>query len=328
MQPHDQPSRHTAASSSHPLHYCHYPPPASQGAGYEQYPLAAAAAPYSRSRSPGECYQYGEQWKQPFPVTAADPLQQEPVHQWGARAQGQGTWYGQCDQSYEADEQRDALSREDSKLAGVSQFQGQQFQTEYSIPLPSGEVSTSSHHSGTDVDQNPLGCHGDESPARGYSRSEYENSFLAKTQRFVVRNAKVFNTLTRETARLERALSLHEAKGEESCESSFLEECRTFYLLNLVTFTQSSTLSQMHWSSRCKSAVSYAERDSLRYQHEDNLLLSVLIPSLPPSLQLVKVGDIMRGHVTAKRTGGLSARVTSFVRSHKFRELSDLDIEV
>lgn len=217
---------HTAASSGHPPHYCHYTPPASQGAGYEQQPLSAA--PYGRSA--GESYQYGDEyeWRQPFPVTAADPLErQDPMQRWSARTQDRGTGYGQYDQSYGTDEQSygrgNTLGHADSNPPGVSQCQGQQFQAEN---FSSSKVPTSSHQSGIDVEESPLGCHGDESLDRGYSRSEYENSFLAKTQRYVMRNAQAFDTLTRETARLEKAVPLHEAKGEESCEFSLLGERR------------------------------------------------------------------------------------------------------
>ncbi len=46
------------------------------------------------------------------------------------------------------------------------------------------------------------------------------------------------------------------------------------------------------------------------------------------SLQLVSVGDIVMGHVTARRAGGLSVTVTSITHGHKLRELSDLDVKV
>ena len=46
------------------------------------------------------------------------------------------------------------------------------------------------------------------------------------------------------------------------------------------------------------------------------------------SLQLVAPGDVVRGHISAKKKGTMTVTVTSLVRSHKFRELSDLDIEV
>lgn len=45
-------------------------------------------------------------------------------------------------------------------------------------------------------------------------------------------------------------------------------------------------------------------------------------------LQLVEPGDVVRGHVVAKRHGGLTIQITSFVNSHKYRELSDLSIRV
>jgi len=45
-------------------------------------------------------------------------------------------------------------------------------------------------------------------------------------------------------------------------------------------------------------------------------------------LQLVSTGDIVRGHVVAKSHGSLTVQVTSFVKSHKMRELLDLDIKV
>ena len=235
MQP--QPSwesHHTAANSSNPSHY---PAPASQGGGYENYD--PSAAPYSRSTGNYDSQydsRYGRQWHQGFPESdygSVEPLVQEPMgsyaqeQQWGT--QGQGTWYGQYDRSCETNLQRSyggsgTLDPELSAGSDPSQFKDQQFQTEYSIPIPSTcsiEAPTSSSHSDINVDQNPLGCHGSEGLDHSYSRSEYENSFLAKTQRFVMRNTEVFNTLTRESAKLERVLTLHEAKGEESCKSSY-----------------------------------------------------------------------------------------------------------
>lgn len=244
MQP--QPSwegHHTAASSSHPLHYRHYPAPASQGAGYENYeqyppPRAPEAPyiPYSRSRSTGgyDCYHYEQQG---FPGTdggTAGPLEQEPMGSYTkGPPQDQRTSYGRYDESGGTDQQGSYSARGTldhklcvgSEVPGASQFRDQQFQTEFPIPVPSAssyssEVPTSSHHSGISVDQDPLGCHGDESLEQSYSRSEYENSFFAKAQKFVMRNAEVLNALTQEPAKMERALTLHEATGEESCESS------------------------------------------------------------------------------------------------------------
>jgi len=43
--------------------------------------------------------------------------------------------------------------------------------------------------------------------------------------------------------------------------------------------------------------------------------------------ELVSTGDIVRGHVVAKSHGSLTVQVTSFVKSHKMRELLDLDIK-
>ena len=45
-------------------------------------------------------------------------------------------------------------------------------------------------------------------------------------------------------------------------------------------------------------------------------------------LQLVEPGDVIRGHVVAKRHSGLTIQITSFLNSHKYRELSDLSIRV
>ena len=45
-------------------------------------------------------------------------------------------------------------------------------------------------------------------------------------------------------------------------------------------------------------------------------------------IQLVKLGDIMEGHVTSKEFRELSVRVTSFVGSYKFREMVDINIHV
>ena len=44
--------------------------------------------------------------------------------------------------------------------------------------------------------------------------------------------------------------------------------------------------------------------------------------------QLVSVGDVVRGHVTDKSPRELSVQVTSFVGTHKHRELSDIGIKV
>ena len=45
-------------------------------------------------------------------------------------------------------------------------------------------------------------------------------------------------------------------------------------------------------------------------------------------MQLVEAGDVIQGHVVAKRYSGLAVQITSFVDSCKYRELSDLSIRV
>ena len=42
----------------------------------------------------------------------------------------------------------------------------------------------------------------------------------------------------------------------------------------------------------------------------------------------MSVGDVVRGHVTDKSPRELVVLVTSFVGSHKLRELSDIEIKV
>ena len=42
----------------------------------------------------------------------------------------------------------------------------------------------------------------------------------------------------------------------------------------------------------------------------------------------MSVGDVVRGHVTNKSARELLVLVTSFVGSHKFRELSDIGVKV
>ena len=44
--------------------------------------------------------------------------------------------------------------------------------------------------------------------------------------------------------------------------------------------------------------------------------------------QLVSVGDVVQGHVTDKSPRELTIQVTSFVGTHKHRELSDIGIKV
>ena len=46
------------------------------------------------------------------------------------------------------------------------------------------------------------------------------------------------------------------------------------------------------------------------------------------NLQLISVGDVVRGHVIDKSPREFTVQVTSFVGSHKFRELSDIGITV
>ena len=43
---------------------------------------------------------------------------------------------------------------------------------------------------------------------------------------------------------------------------------------------------------------------------------------------MISTGDIVRGHVIAKKHSGLMVQVTSFVKSHKMRELTELTIKV
>lgn len=45
-------------------------------------------------------------------------------------------------------------------------------------------------------------------------------------------------------------------------------------------------------------------------------------------LQLVSVGDVVQGHVIDKTLRELVVQVTSFVGTHKYRELSDIGIKV
>lgn len=45
-------------------------------------------------------------------------------------------------------------------------------------------------------------------------------------------------------------------------------------------------------------------------------------------VQLVSAGDVVQGHVTDKSPRELSIQVTSFVGTHKHRELSDIEIKV
>lgn len=42
----------------------------------------------------------------------------------------------------------------------------------------------------------------------------------------------------------------------------------------------------------------------------------------------MSVGDVVRGHVTDKNPRELSVQVTSFVGTHKHREVSDIGIKV
>lgn len=56
--------------------------------------------------------------------------------------------------------------------------------------------------------------------------------------------------------------------------------------------------------------------------------IPVCTPCCVSLFQLVSVGDVVRGHVIDKSPRELSIQVTSFVGSHKQRELSDIGVKV
>jgi tetratricopeptide (TPR) repeat protein len=120
-----------------------------------------------------------------------------------------------------------------------------------------------------------------------------------------------------------------EEEEDEKYEDSFVAEVRRFVQRTAETFDLVTKEELV--SDRGPTLHNFRSEDSFKYAEPDALEYHMQVPKVmrrQSFFKLVEPGDVMQGHVVAKRySSGLAVQITSFVNSHKYRELSDLAIK-